>query len=125
MRPIGLTRPLLLVAAASMLAACGSAGGHTTAGPASYSRVSGGLGSAGGPSVGQGSTADKSVNGASQAQSPNSASVILQAQDNRKLVQNATMGIQIKSGAFWDTYYKALSIAKGYNGFLTGSSVGD
>ena len=126
MRLIGLTRPLLLLATAGTLAACGSTGGG--AGPANgtaYGPVSGGLGSAGSPSLSQGATTDKAVVGGNQAQSPNTASVILQAQDNRKLVQNATMGIRIKSGAFWDTYYKALSIAKSYNGFLTSSAVGD
>ena len=121
MRLIGLTRPLLLVVGACLLAGCGTAGGAGTSNPASSSQISGGL--AQGAPV-PGSPADKAAGGYSQAQS-NSASVILQAQDNRKLVQNATMGIQIKSGAFWDTYYKALSIAKTYNGFLTGSSVGD
>ncbi|HET9848793.1 MAG TPA: DUF4349 domain-containing protein [Candidatus Dormibacteraeota bacterium] len=127
MRFASVTRPLLFLAATGLLAACGTAanGGTTTGAPASYGPVSGGLGSAGGPALGQGSTADKSVNGANPAHSANSASVVLQAQDNRKLVQNATLGIQIKSGTFWDTYYKALSVAKTYNGFLTSSAVGD
>ena len=122
MRFIARTRPLLLMLGACLLAGCGStaAGGtsHSSTGP-----ISGGL--AQGSAAGQGSSADKSVATGNQAQQANSASVILQAQGDRKIVQNASMGVQIKSGTFWDSYNKAVEIAKRYNGFLTSSQVGD
>ena len=100
MRFIARTRPLLLMLGACLLAGCGStaAGGtsHSSTGP-----ISGGL--AQGSAAGQGSSADKSVATGNQAQQANSASVILQAQGDRKIVQNASMGVQIKSGTFWDS----------------------
>jgi hypothetical protein len=67
---------------------------------------------------------DKAAAG-SQASSPNSASIILQAQGDRKIVQNASMGVQIKSGSFWDSYNRAGDIARRYSGFVTSSQVGD
>lgn len=120
MRLMHRSRLLLLVLAASLLAACGTVAGGGGTYTASQSQVSGGL--AHGAAPAPGSTADKSAGGSSQFQAN---SVILQAQGDRKIVQNASMGIQIKSGSFWDSYNKAVDIAKRYNGYLTSSQVGD
>lgn len=119
MRLMDHSRPFLLVLTAGLLAACGTVGSGAGAGTASQSQVSGGLVHGAAPA---GSTADKSVGGSSQFQAN---SIVLQAQGDRKIVQNASMGIQIKSGTFWDSYNRAVDIASRYNGFLTSSQVGD
>ena len=111
-------RALLLLLGACLLAGCGTA--NSSSGT-SYSQISGGLGQGSGS---QGSPADKSVALPNQANASNSASVITQAQGN-KIMQNASLGVQIKSGSFWDSYNKAVDIATRYNGFVSSSQVGD
>src|SRR5690349_16336198 len=110
-----------LVLSACVLAACGTASSNTSnSGAGNYSPISGGLGQG---SVTQAAPADKSTALSSQANGSNSASVITQAQGN-KIVQNASLGVQIKSGSFWDAYNKAVDIATRYNGFVSSSQVG-
>jgi len=109
-----------LCSVVGLMAACGS--GSTATG--TPSQISGGLaqGSAGYSSANP-APADKSVIG-NPAQ-PSSVNAILTAQGDRKIIQNASMGIQIKSGSFWDSYNQAVAIAGRYNGYLTSSQVGD
>jgi hypothetical protein len=103
-----------------LLAACGSAG-TTSAAPAPRS-VSGGL--AQGDSSTNFASADKSTvgSGAPAVQQP---SAVLTAQGDQKVILDATLGIQIKSGAFWDSYNQAVVIAGRFSGHLVSSQVGD
>jgi hypothetical protein len=105
-----------LLGISGLLAACGAASTNSPA-PASHS-VSGGLGQGGGAAY-LGS-ADKST-----STDPSAINAVLTAQGNQKVIQDATLGIQIKSGAFWDSYNQAVTIAGRFNGYLVSSQVGD
>jgi Domain of unknown function (DUF4349) len=100
-----------LLGLVGLLAACGAATGSSSS-TGSTKSISGGL-----------------ANGGYLAQpapaQPSTTNVIVQAQGDRKIIQNASMGIQIKSGTFWDSYNQAVAIANRYDGYLTSSQVGD
>jgi hypothetical protein len=108
---------LALLSVTGLLAACG---GTTSTSGGSASQISGGLA--------QGhanySSADKNaVSGGPAAQATSNA--VLTAQGNQKLIQDATLGIQIKSGSFWESYNQAVTIAGRFNGYLVSSQVAD
>lgn len=103
------------------LAACGS-GSATSAAPAPHS-VSGGLAQGAG-SVDY-TSADKSAIGSGGPAGQPGTNAVLTAQGNQKVIQDATLGIRIKSGAFWDSYNQAVTIATRFNGYLVSSQVGD
>lgn len=113
---------LALFGVVGLLAACGTAS-NTSSSP---SQISGGLaqGSAA-DSFHNPAPADKLALGSVNSAPASTTNPILQAQGDRKIIQNASMGIQIKSGSFWDSYNQAVAIANRYNGFLTSSQVGD
>ena len=108
---------LALFGAVSLLAACGTA--STSSGSAS--QISGGLAQAAPPYSSNQAAAAGSGAPANQAVS----NAVLQARGDQKVIEDATMGIQIKSGSFWDSYNKAVAIAGQFNGYLVSSQVGD
>jgi hypothetical protein len=104
-----------------LLAACGTSASSNGAEPAAHS-VSGGL-AQGGSSMNY--ATDKSVSGAGGPVAQPAPNAVLTAQGNQKVIQDATLGIRIKSGTFWDRYNQALTIATRFNGYLVSSQVGD
>ena len=115
--PIRRLSLLGLLGVAGLLAACGAASTST----GSPSHVSAGLGQ-GGNSMTYAS-ADKSTGSGAPASQASNA--VLTAQGNQKVIQDATLGIQIKTGSFWDRYNQAVTIAGRFNGYLVSSQVGD
>lgn len=116
MPPIRVVPVLALFGVVGLLAACGGVS-HSAASTA----VSGGLGRG---AAGYHKSADTAALPATPTKQGASNAVLL-ARGGQKVIQDATMGIQIKSGSFWESYYKAVAIAGQFNGYLVSSQVGD
>lgn len=104
----------------ALLTACGS----TSSSNGTTSQISGGP--AQGPAAYspdlQKSTSPASASGTG---SNAGATAILQARGDQKIIQDATMGVQIRSGNFWESYNRAVAIAGQFSGYLVSSQVGD
>jgi hypothetical protein len=107
---------LALFGVVGLLSACGAASTPT----GSSNLASGGLGQG---TAGYHSPADAAVPAPPAKQAASSA--VLLARGDQKVIQDATMGVQIKSGSFWESYNKAVAIAGQFNGYLVSSQVGD
>jgi hypothetical protein len=119
MPSIRIVSVLALLSLAGLLAACGTASTSSN----SPSQISGGLAQGGGSTTDASTTKNAGTSFAPAAQPANNA--VLQAQGNQKVIQDASLGIQIKSGSFWDNYNQAITIAGRFNGYLVSSQVGD
>ena len=105
----------IAVGAGALLAACGSGATQST---------SSNFYSANQPNPAAGTAArDQAAKQAGPAGQP--TSVVLQARGDQKVIQDAVVGLRIKSGTFWDAYNQAISVAGRYNGYLVSSQVGD
>lgn len=124
MRIAGGLRLCAVLTLVGLLAACGSATTSSGTPADSAKSVNGGLGS-GGYLAQPAPPADRPATSSLSSSQPSTTRVILQAQGDRKVIQNASMGIQIKSKTFWDSYNQAVAVANRFNGYLTSSQVGD
>ena len=121
MPPVRLALLVGIFGLGGVLAACGAA--STTSAAPNTRSISGGLAQGGG-SVNS-TSPDKSVIGSAGPASQPLANAVLTAQGDQKVIQDASLGIRIKSGAFWDSYNQAVAIATRFNGYLVSSQVGD
>jgi len=117
--PVRLALLVAILGLGGLLAACGTASTN----PAPHA-VSGGLAQGGGTATDY-SGADKSATSSAGPAGQPASNAVLTAQGNQKVIQDATLGIRIKSGAFWDSYNQAVTIATRFNGYLVSSQVGD
>jgi hypothetical protein len=113
----GATLAVMTLGFAVILAACGSTGAGGSAasfnGPAT---ISGGLGT--------GANSAPNSNQALSTSGQNAVSNQVLGAQNRQVIQDATLGLHIKSGSFWDIYNQAVAVAGRYNGYLVSSSAG-
>ena len=116
MPSIRIVRVVMLFGVVGLLSACGAASTSTR----SSNPTSGGFGQ-GAP--GYHSPAEAGVPAPPAKQAASNA--VLLARGDQKVIQDATMGIQIKSGSFWESYNRAVAVASQYNGYLVSSQVGD
>src|ERR1700731_61532 len=121
MSPVRLAVLAGILGLGGLLAACGSSTA-TSAAPAARS-ISGGLAPGGSP--GDYASADKSAIGSSGPANQPATNAVLTAQGDQKIIQDASLGIRIKSGSFWDSYNQAVTIAARFNRYLVSSQVGD
>ena len=121
MSPVRLALLAGILGLSGLLAACGTSTA-TSAAPAPHS-ISGGLAQGGGSM--DYANADKSVIGSAGPANHPATDAVLTAQGNQKVIQDASLGIRIKSGSFWDSYNQAVTIAARFNGYLVSSQVGD
>ena len=114
-----LLRLAAVLGAVALLAACGTA----TTSNGSPTKVSGGLGQGASGSAANNPAPASLASGSAANQA--AANAVLQARGDQKLIQDASMGVQIKTGSFWDSYNRAVAIAAQFNGYLVSSQVGD
>lgn len=116
MPSIRIVRVVMLFGVVGLLSACGAASTST----GSSNLTSGGLGQG---TQGYHSPAEAAV--PAPPAKPAASNAVRLARNDQKVIQDATMGIQIKSGSFWESYNRAVAVAGQYNGYLVSSQVGD